>query len=149
MYSQYLKSICLLCILYQIGCALVLLSKLDHFHGSYVTPIEHRGTAIQEYIFRQRSGTTLSIVYIFPARSSNMSKPNLLNISNYYSPTCLGKQRTTMTKGVQYTSPPGFGQGNLRDYKYNQVARVNDVLHIAGQGTNSLYWDTANQQLTR
>lgn len=37
---------------------------------------------------------------------------------------------------LEYTSPAGWGQDSLKTYKYNQVVRVGDVLHISGQGTS-------------
>lgn len=40
---------------------------------------------------------------------------------------------------LTYTTPAGHGQDNLKNYKYNQVVRVGDVLHISGQGTSSLH----------
>lgn len=36
---------------------------------------------------------------------------------------------------LTYTTPAGHGQDNLKNYKYNQVVRVGDVLHISGQGS--------------
>lgn len=38
---------------------------------------------------------------------------------------------------LTYTTPAGHGQDNLKNYKYNQVVRVGDVLHISGQGTSN------------
>ncbi|KAK2603089.1 hypothetical protein N8I77_009572 [Diaporthe amygdali] len=35
---------------------------------------------------------------------------------------------------LKYTTPAGHGQDNLERYKYNQVVRVGDVIHISGQG---------------
>lgn len=40
---------------------------------------------------------------------------------------------------LEYTTPAGHGQDNLKNYRYNQVVRVGDVLHISGQGASNLY----------
>jgi enamine deaminase RidA (YjgF/YER057c/UK114 family) len=37
---------------------------------------------------------------------------------------------------LQYTTPAGHGQDNLKNYRYNQVVRVGDVIHISGQGAS-------------
>lgn len=39
---------------------------------------------------------------------------------------------------LQYTTPAGHGQDNLKNYRYNQVVRVGDVIHISGQGASNL-----------
>ncbi|KAL1859069.1 hypothetical protein Daus18300_009709 [Diaporthe australafricana] len=51
---------------------------------------------------------------------------------------------------LKYTTPAGHGKDNLERYRYNQVVRVGDTIHISGQGgwdyaTGVIHEDTEKQ----
>lgn len=79
-HSQYLKSICLLCVLYRIGYTLVLLSMLYYIRvaatSDGIPRYRHKGIYIPP---KTRNGITHRLYS--PRTLINMLRPKLLNIS--------------------------------------------------------------------
>lgn len=72
----------------------------------------------------------------FPFHHTDLHSEQLCTRSQQLLVTTYTQSQHFTMSHLEYTTPAGHGQDNLKNYRYNQVVRVGDVLHISGQGAS-------------